>query len=74
MREIEIETFMRLGEPAGSTAEKSRHERGHELMRAAMGRCLAALEPGQLQSWKQMIGEPFRGQLSVGLPGVFPPP
>ncbi|MEN6557167.1 MAG: serine/threonine-protein kinase [Thermoguttaceae bacterium] len=74
MRQIEVETFMTLGErSADSSDEATRRQRRRELMQSAMKKCLAALSPNQATAWRDLTGEPFRGRLSVLLPGMFPP-
>jgi hypothetical protein len=74
MRQIEIETFIRLGEPSQSDDENSRRGVRQRVIQSAMTKCLATLRPAQLAIWKTMIGQPFEGHLSVMLPGVLPPP
>jgi eukaryotic-like serine/threonine-protein kinase len=74
MRQIEIETFIRLGEPSQSGDENSRRGVRQRFMQSAMSKCLATLTPAQTAIWKTMIGQPFGGHLSVMLPGVLPPP
>ncbi|MEN6407116.1 MAG: serine/threonine-protein kinase [Thermoguttaceae bacterium] len=74
MRQIEVETFMTLGErSADSPDESTRRQRRRDLMHSAMKQCVAALSPDQATAWRDMTGEPFRGRLSVLLPGMFPP-
>jgi len=74
MREIEVETFIMFGEHSNSTDEQTNHDKRQGIMRSAMDKCLAVLTPAQLVIWKKATGDPFRGHLSVVLPGVLPQP
>ncbi len=74
MREIEVETFIMLSERSTLTDEQTRRDKRQGLMRSAMDKCLSALTPAQLVSWKKIVGDPFHGHLSVVLPGVLPQP
>jgi hypothetical protein len=74
MRQIGEETFIRLSDHSESAEKGSFHATWQELMHAAMDKCLAQLTPDQREIWKNMIGRPFHGHISVVVPGMLPPP
>jgi len=74
LRQIEAETFIMLGERSEADDQQTRRERKRQLLQSAMTKCLAVLTPAQSTTWREMIGAPFEGRVSVGLPGILPPP
>jgi hypothetical protein len=74
MRQIEGDTFMMLGERSEAGDDNTRREARRRLMKSAMEQCLAKLTPAQSAIWKDMVGAPFNGHLSVPAPGILPPP
>lgn len=74
MRQIEAETFIMLGERSEFDDQQTRRERKRQLLQSAMTKCLAVLTPVQSTTWQEMIGAAFAGRVSVGLPGILPPP
>ena len=70
LRQVEMEMF--AGPPPDQSDEKSHRESRRRMVRLAMSKSLAVLTPEQAAKWHEMVGEPFRGRLSIFLPGMLP--
>jgi eukaryotic-like serine/threonine-protein kinase len=74
IRQIMDEAFMRQSERPESADKETRHAAREAIMRSVMDKCLAQLTPAQLLIWKDLVGRPFQGRISVMVPGMLPPP
>src|SRR5262249_13793683 len=73
-REFQMEGFKQMAQLSNVTNFEEARQKMQDINKATLEKITKALTPEQQAKWKTMTGEPFKGEIQIGFPGLARPP